>query len=215
MKLLKIYNKYRYWLRYVIMGIVIVVLGIIYIFSRDFDKLNINNNDIQNDVEESTEFVTFSQTQTEETSKIYVYVCGEVQNPGVYECNNGDRVIDAINLAGGALEGSNLTNLNLADKLSDGLKIYIPNINEEGSEYSFSETGGSSNGFSNEKTKKVNINSATKEELMTLKGIGESKAEAIISYRKEKGAFKSIEDIKNISGIKEQAFDKIKDFICV
>jgi competence protein ComEA len=124
-------------------------------------------------------------------------------------------VIDAINLAGGALEDSNLTNLNLADKLSDGLKIYIPNINEEGSEYSFSETGESSNGFSNEKSKKVNINSATKEELMTLKGIGESKAEAIISYRKEKGAFKSIEDIKNISGIKEQAFDKIKDFICV
>ena len=218
MKLLKIYNKYRYWLKYVLMGIVVIALGLIYIFSKNLDKLNINKN-IQEDIEEATEFVTISQSYTEsatkEREKIYVYVCGEVLNPGVYECDLDDRVVDAINLAGGALDNSNLKNLNLADKLSDGLKIYVPNNNEVESEYSLDMAKDSSINGANSSNSKVNINKASKEELMTLSGIGESKAAAIISYRNEKGAFKSIEEIKNISGIKEQAFEKIKDFICV
>lgn len=136
---------------------------------------------------------------------ICVYVCGNVVSPGVYEIASGMRVADAIELAGGVLEEADETVLNLADYVTDGQRIYVPNKEEAAAgNYEQDADGGL-----------VNINTAGINELTTLPGIGQSRAESIISYRENNGKFQSIEDIMNISGIKQAAFSKIKDYICV
>lgn len=136
---------------------------------------------------------------------ICVYVCGNVVSPGVYEIASGMRVADAIDLAGGVLEVADETVLNLADYVTDGQRIYVPNKEEAASGNYEQDAGGGL----------VNINTAGVNELTTLPGIGQSRAESIISYRENNGKFQSIEDIMNISGIKQAAFSKIKDYICV
>ena len=140
---------------------------------------------------------------------IYVYVCGQVQTPGVYELAEGDRVYQAIDAAGGILSQGDATCLNLAEALRDGQKIYVPSY-EEAAEWSetISVTEQTEAG-------KVNINQASKETLMTLSGIGESKADAIIRYRDEQGSFHSIEELMNVPGIKEGTYLKIKDRISI
>ena len=135
---------------------------------------------------------------------IYVYITGAIKNPGVYIIDKESRIYQVIELAGGFLEGADERNINLADKVSDGLKIVVYFINESVNLLEESN---------NNVNKLININTATKEELMKLPGIGESKAESIIKYRDIYGFFKSIEEIMNISGIKNGAFDKIKDLI--
>ena len=118
------------------------------------------------------------------------------------------RVYEAIEAAGGATKNAKLELLNLALILKDGDKIYIPDIDDTDEPYS-GVTG--SNGID----VLVNINTASKDELMTLPGIGEAKALAIIGYREDNGSFSDVEDIMKVSGIKESAFSKIKDLICV
>lgn len=164
---------------------------------------------------EETEIVTDGETpETGETGQEvlwYVYVAGCVKNPGVYTLPPDARVYHAIEKAGGFTEDADQTSLNLAAGISDGEKLVVYSKEEAAVEMRdavFWESAGK-----NEKL--VNINTAGKEELMTLAGIGESKAEAIISYRQEHGGFQKIEDIMNISGIKEGAFEKIKNFITV
>lgn len=159
------------------------------------------------ETETSTE-ATFDSGQEEISSiaGIYVYVCGEVQNPGVYELAPGSRICDALAAAGGTLKSAAEETMNLAATVSDGDKIYVPSEGETPQE---SIGSGTSQGG------KVNINTADKEQLMTLPGIGEAKANAIISYRKEHGDFKDIQEIMNISGIKQAAFDNVKEFISV
>jgi competence protein ComEA len=161
------------------------------------------------DVEASSEEVlTEEEYEEEETSgtEIYVQVDGAVKSPGVYQLMDGARVYEAIELAGGFNEAADATDLNQADKFSDGQKIYVPTISE--SEESDNASGISADG-------KVNINRATAEELMTLPGIGESKAKDIISYRETNGSFAKIEDIMNIPGIKDGVFNKISGSITV
>ena len=155
---------------------------------------------------------------SDEPQPFVVFVTGEVVNPGVYELNSGMRVIDAIDAAGGYTEDAFEEYINLAGLISDEQMIYVPSI-EEVSEEDIKKIGelnsyGGSRATS-EKTIQVNINTASKEELMTLPGIGESKAEKIITYRNENGPFSSIEGIMQISGIKDGMFNKIKDRICV
>lgn len=152
---------------------------------------------------------------------LVVYVCGEVNNPGIYELASGSRMFDAVDAAGGYSVNAAETYLNLAECIQDGQKIYVPsveeleensptvNINNSGAVGNISESSGESN-----KTK-VNINTATESELMTVPGIGQSKAKAIIAYRSEKGNFNSTEDIMQITGIKEGLYSKVKDYICV
>lgn len=137
---------------------------------------------------------------------IYVYVCGHVKEPGVYSLKSSSRVCDAISMAGGILEDGNMIALNQAEKMTDGMTIYVPGLEEE---YE------SVPGNVQEEDGLVNINTASKEMLMTVPGIGESKADAIIAYRDEHGTFNSLEDLMNISGIKEGVFNKIKDHLKV
>ena len=131
-------------------------------------------------------------------------MCGEIQNPDVYELPQTARIYDAIEAAGGMKETAAKDALNLAEPLVDGQQIKVLS-KEEALEEAAEEK--------NEADTKVNLNTAGKEELMTLPGIGESKAESIISYRESSGGFKSIEDIMQIEGIKEGVFKKIRDKI--
>ena len=160
----------------------------------------------------------------------YVYVCGQVTSPGVYKLEEGQRIFEAVELAGGFTGEARPEYLNLAEPVFDGMKILVPDEAQAsdpswngqiGSSGTVPGTGGSGFGaadaYSQDRgavpMKKVNINSASKEELMTLTGIGESRAADIIRYRTEQGAFSRIEDIMNVPGIKEASFRKLKDQI--
>ena len=151
-----------------------------------------------------------------------VYVCGHVISPGVYQLIGGSRVCDAITAAGGPSEDADAQMLNQAAAVTDGMRIYVPSKKEtEGMDRSEQTDSAFQSGNSGAGQKggnqsgKVNLNTATKEQLMTLSGIGESKAQSILDYRQENGAFSKTEDIMNIPGIKQGVYDKIKDHISV
>ena len=144
-----------------------------------------------------------------------VHVCGEVANPGIYELPAGSRIYEAVKAAGGFTENAAEESVNLASPIEDGVQIRI--YSKEEAE-TLAAGAAPFDGFevSGEgKEPVVNLNTATKEELMTLSGIGESRAEDIIRYREENGGFQNIEDIMKVSGIKDAAFQKIKDRITV
>lgn len=155
-----------------------------------------------------------------EDGRLCVHICGQVKKPGVYEFVAGARISDGIQSAGGLTKKAAADAVNQAEFLEDGTQIYIPSIKEVKTSQvktKQSKTQQENRSIS-EKTKdssKVNLNLATKEELMTLQGIGEAKANSIITYREEHGDFKSIEDIKNITGIKDGVFNSIADDITV
>lgn len=163
-----------------------------------------------------------SRPVSEETAAVcFVHVCGEVRRPGVYELREGSRVFEAVERAGGFTEQAARDFLNLAALVCDGMKVTVPNAEEAAL---LSESGADGLEFSQtteqaareaQGQNRVNLNTATKEELMTLKGIGESRAEDIIRYREESGGFQSIEDIMKVPGIKDAGFQKIKDRITV
>lgn len=151
-----------------------------------------------------------SETTKEE---IAVHVCGAVNHPGVYYLTTGQRLHEAIHEAGGFREDADENYLNQAMFVEDGMKIIVPTIGETAIE-SMEETIITISGTSG-KEQKININTADVALLCTLPGIGESRAESIVLYRQEHGCFRKPEDIMNISGIKEAAFNKIKDYITV
>lgn len=143
----------------------------------------------------------------EEPETIFVHVCGEVYRPGVYELPAGSRIYEALEAAGGLTEAAAFAYLNQAEKVMDGQQVYVPSVEEAagaGVQEDMSGTVQADDG-------KINLNTASKEELMTLSGIGEVKAEAIIRYREDKGGFTSIEELTEIEGIKEGVFNKVKD----
>lgn len=141
---------------------------------------------------------------------------GNVQNPGVYIINENDRIIDFIDKAGGLKENSYLDNINLSKKVIDEMMIFISTIDEiKEKEIVCQSVEEIEDNTSNEiENKLVNINNASIDELQTLDGIGKSKAESIIRYR-ENFPFKNIEDLKEVSGIGESLFEKIKDNITI
>ena len=156
-----------------------------------------------------------SVVPTETVQEVYVHVCGAVATEGVYMLPKGSRLTDAVTAAGGFTEEADTTYHNLAAELSDGQKVYVPTLAETEAlpvaekAGKVSETGEGTpvaNG-------KVNINTATKEELMTLRGIGEAKAESILLYRHKVGPFQIIEELKHVSGIGDAMFERIKDGI--
>ncbi|MGI5969422.1 MAG: helix-hairpin-helix domain-containing protein [Lachnospiraceae bacterium] len=137
---------------------------------------------------------------------VVVYVTGAVLHPGVYEVGGNMRVSDAIEAAGGFKNNAAADYLNLAAQLSDGEKITVPTKKEAKALNKDDDS---------DESHLVNINTAAKEELMTLPGIGESKADAIIAYRQENGGYRNIEELMQISGIKEGVYSKISEYITV
>ena len=147
-------------------------------------------------------------TKDDSNTDIYVHICGAVINPGVYQVPAGTRVYQALELAGGSSDDAYLSGINLADKLADGQKVYIPSEGENAEGILSTDSG-------DVQSVMININTASEAELMTLPGIGQSRAKDIINYRVKNGLFESINDIMKVSGIKEAAFEKIKDLIKV
>lgn len=142
---------------------------------------------------------------------IVVYVIGAVKTPGVYSLQEDSRIKDAIEIAGGPLEDADLLILNLAEKLQDEDKLYVPRQGEINKDVQ--NIPDQNFGISSKDDDKVNINTATLEELKTLPGIGPATAQKIIDHRSENGLFKTIEDIKNVSGIGDKKFEQIKEKI--
>ena len=156
------------------------------------------------------------QEPEQEADAIFVYVCGQVAAPGVYELSAGARVYQAIERAGGTLEGASPESLNLAQQAEDGQKIYVPSKEEaEAGTFPQDDSWGAASSSREQGGGKVNLNTADLEELMTLTGIGQTRAEAIITYREEEGAFQAPEDIMKVDGIKEGIYEKLKDEITV
>lgn len=208
-----------------IISITVITIAIIAIFVYIYNK---NNN--YNTIDESEILVnSFDENNLEKESKngeekqiIIIHIAGEVNNPGVVRMEEGKRIGDAIELAGGLTEYADITEINLAYVLEDGMKIKIPNLNDkdkENEEYIISDNGNDSrsenSNIRKDKGNMININKATQTELETLQGIGPSLATRIIEYREENGKFNSIEDIKNVSGIGENKYEAIKDSISV
>ena len=159
-------------------------------------------------------------TRVEETTTMmpqncYVDIKGEVLRPGVYEFSCESRIQEVIKKAGGFTEEADETKINLAQKITDQMQMIVPNVNskqEGGVTEENSEKGNSSNTTpSNSKQGTVNINTATLEELQTIKGIGKKKAEAILQYRKEHGAFRTKEDLLQVKGIGKKALEAIEN----
>lgn len=179
----------------------------------------------------STDRTELSDASSEETKTLVVHICGAVSAPGVYELPAGSRIIDAVEAGGGFLPEADEACCNLAEEIVDGCQIYIMTKSESCADGQTEKKAGIQtspdsdmqttdiNMRSNSATALdnglVNLNTADVAALMTLPGIGESRAKAIISYREQHGAFAQIEDIMKISGIKQAAFSKIKDKITV
>lgn len=198
-------------------GVIVFVIGY-YIYTttsnEGYEQLDVISEEENNQNKESVE--------NEQEEMIVVHIAGEVKKPGIVKIKEGARIADIIEEAGGLTEKANIININLAYIIEDGQKIIIPSkeqkveIEQEG--YIQTENGvgiiNEEQGLSN-KNQLVNINKATKEELCELQGIGESTADKIITYRKENGNFKQIEDIKNVPGIGDAKYENIKDKISV
>ncbi len=181
---------------------------------ESFDAGNVIKDDVQN--------AGAQEKSVEESKKaddvIYIHIVGEVRNQGVVTLNKGQRIMDAIEKAGGVTEEADLSKVNLAFVLSDGQKVRIPSVNDEaGSGEEFVTAGGGYNvvqgGSGGSVGVKVNINNASQTELETISGVGPSLAAKIINYREKNGKFRSIEELKNISGIGDAKFEGMKDFV--
>ena len=197
-----------------VVAIIFVTTVGIYLYKTSKEKEDYDTEDFEliENIDEPTESVE---------KQILVHVTGEVQSRGVVMLKEGARIIDAIEACGGETEEADLNKINLAYVLNDGDKLYVPSVKDkEDLEYISSESGNNviveGAGGKMDKTKSlININTATKEQLTTLNGIGESIAEKIIQYRKENGKFNTVEDIKKVPGIGDSKFNSIKDKITV
>ena len=177
-----------------------------------YNLLYINNK--KNEIIQDIENENFVETEEKiEIKMIYVDVGGEVNYPGLYSLPEGSRVNDAIIIAGGATEKADLSEVNLAYILSDALKITIPKKEVEIKKKKAIVSKSINISGNNSELGKININTASKEQLKTLYGIGDSTAEKIIKYREEKGTFSNTEELKKVSGIGESKYSKIAEKI--
>ncbi len=201
-----------------IISVFAVLLTLIFVV-KSFDsteKQDLNIISLKNDENENIED---SSTSSYDEYTIVIHITGEVKNEGIIKIPEGGRISDAIDKAGGLTEDADINRINLAYELEDGQKIYIPSKKDKNVENYISDGVDSivlpEESESTSKTSLININKASLEELQTLNGIGESLAESIITYRTENGKFKNIEDIKNVAGIGDSKYEKIKDNIKV
>ena len=206
--------------------------GLVAVYEDETVASDLSGNETDGETEREGESATESESATETVTlqvdddsidtdsavikDIKVYVCGAVQRPDVYEISADSRIVDAVSAAGGFAIDAYPEAMNLAETVSDGSRIYVPTKEEvDALAVVYSDTGSGSGDTTSDSTGRVNINTATLEELTTLPGIGDTRARAIIDYREQNGAFGNIEDIMQVTGIKEKSFSKIKDSICV
>lgn len=148
-----------------------------------------------------------------ENKMIIVHVVGEVVNPGIYSLKEGSRVYEALEKAGGCLEGAALERINLAQPLFDGQQVPVPSVHEP--DPGPGGSGESPDGLAANPGSRVNINTANSSQLETLPGIGKVKAGSIISYREQNGPFKSVEELTNVNGIGEKTMEMLRDLITI
>ena len=203
--------------------IVIAIAGIVAIAIMYFIY---NKNQLKEDINIEDEILVNNVITNENNTNddiVIIHITGSVKNPGIVKLKEGSRIEDAIESAGGLTENADITKVNLAYVVEDGTKIKIPSASEEdiGDEDIIDSKSGDNiiieeNAVpSNNSTQTININKATEKEFETLPGIGPSLASKIIEYRNQNGKFGSIEDIKNVNGIGDNKYEKIKDLITV
>lgn len=186
----------------VIGGILLLLVGVGGLFSKKEEAVE----DVT--VVETTVLVEKTEDSTTQEAVIFVDIKGAVKNPGVYQMKSGDRVKDALDAAGGLTDEADSQKVNLAQRVEDQMVIVVPKVGEEATEIPLGVTSKEA-----AKDGKVNINTATVEELKTLKGVGEKKAEAIIEYRKKNGSFKTKEDLMKVRGIGKKLFESFQERI--
>ena len=192
--------------------IIMLVVILVYIGMQTKQYTNYEELEISSEESEAKE------EEQAVVEKIKVHIAGSVVTEGIVELEDGARIADAIQSAGGTTADANMQKINLAYKLQDGQKIYIPNINED--ETAIIENGGiiensEASGSELNHTGKININTATQTELELVTGVGPSTATKIIEYRTENGKFQTIEDIKNVPGIGDSKYESMKEQITV
>ncbi|MEX0082401.1 MULTISPECIES: helix-hairpin-helix domain-containing protein [Clostridium] len=201
---------------------IVVIVSVIFYNAKGFKQLNKNNTEsifvdddnlvFENGKEDklpSQDSVNMSKQMESklEDKTIVVEIKGQVKKPDVYTIDENSIINDLIDLAGGVTENADLSNINRAKKLQNHEMIYIADKNDINNDYT------QATNMDNEIL--VDINTATTDKLKTLNGIGDSKAKSIIEYREQNGGFKSIEEIKNVTGIGDKMFEKIKESITV
>lgn len=197
--------------------IVIVIFMLLFIGYYIINKVNdAEYIKLETEENESIESTTANEEILKDEQDIIVYLTGAVKKPGIVKVKQGSRISDVIDVSGGINDEADLSRINLAYAVKDGQKVYVPSINDEENINTVTEEAGENviEEDSTNKTKKININTASQTELETLNGIGPSTALKIINYRSENGNFKKIDDIKNVPGIGDSKFENIKNNIC-
>ncbi|WP_288393991.1 helix-hairpin-helix domain-containing protein [uncultured Vagococcus sp.] len=164
---------------------------------------------------DTTDLIAETEKENNDVIKMYVDIKGAVKLPGMYEVTSDMRVLNVIDMAGGLKETADDSQVNFSQRIEDQMVIYIPVEGEELSETVIAGTNSNTANISKDEDGKINLNQATKEELMTLSGVGEKKAEKIIEYREENGSFKTIEDLKNVNGFGEKSFESLEKYISI
>lgn len=194
---------------------IVIVLSHNFVSSKKSDELVFENiSSSLNDQKQAKVISNNDNKEKSEKSTIKkVHISGEINKPGVYEINDNYRLEDLVNDAGGLTDNADINNINLALKLEDQMRIIIPNVNDKDNNEN-NMTSQLISPINQNDNKKIDINTADQNELMTLPNIGEKRADAIIEYR-QKNKFNKIEDIKNVSGIGDKYFEAMKDMIVV
>jgi len=202
----------------VLLGALLVLGGIYYFYVSDSATTSpVNTLSLEERVPEDEKEIGSIQSdkQPELPEKIMVDVKGQIKQPGVYQANTGERVIDVISRAGGLTDKADQGMVNFAEHVKDEMIIYIPAKGETGISSPITSSGNPGLSVGSQKEAKININKADETELQNLPGIGPAKAAAIIEYRNTSGPFKAVEDLKSISGIGDKTFEKLKDLIAI
>lgn len=207
---------------FILLGISFVLGGVIFVLYKNNYSKNDDNLDIFKEKEDSDSTEEVVEELKDDTNTVIVDIKGMVVNPGVYEVPSSYRVNDVIETAGGLVDGADTSKINLAKVVSDEMAIIIYSNEEILEKYKNEVCVCDCPDISNdacisdsEEDDVININTADIDELMNIKGIGRSKAKAIIEYREKNGNFNSTSDIKNVDGIGDSLFEKIKMYIKV
>lgn len=194
-------------MKYVLAALVVVLCGMIWYGETA------NHEGRQQGTMPVLESVMEEPTGAPKQGNVYVHITGAVKKPGVYIFDEPPRVIEVVEEAGGFTKDAVKSGVNQAEIVEDGVQIVITSKRDAKKKAQSGKAGGT--GEPSAEDSRIDLNTATKEELMTLPGIGESKAVSIVAYRETNGNFKKIEDVMNITGIKDGIFEKIKDRIKV